>query len=108
MHQASSSRWLRSSLPQNSFSEDLEVPRCRYTRVTCLAYEPSCWIGDHSTTPMDVVGLASGVAAISAGWAHTRAATTGGAVKCLGWNGFAQLGDGTTTNRSTLVDVAWH
>jgi alpha-tubulin suppressor-like RCC1 family protein len=75
-----------------------------------------CWgnnyegqLGDGTTTdrhaPVDVVGLTSGVASISSGSGHTCAVTTSGGVKCWGWNGYGQLGDGTTTNRNTPVDV---
>ena len=75
-----------------------------------------CWgnnvvgqLGDNSTTqrltPVDVVGLASGVSAIAVGGYHTCALTTAGGVKCWGGNYDGQLGDNSTTNRLMPADV---
>jgi alpha-tubulin suppressor-like RCC1 family protein len=80
-----------------------------YTCAITSAAGIACWgdnsdgaLGDGTTTdrsaPVDVSGLTTGVAAVSAGLSHTCAVTTAGAVKCWGNNAFGELGDGTTAD----------
>ncbi|MCU1605286.1 MAG: putative serine/threonine-protein kinase pknL [Modestobacter sp.] len=57
-----------------------------------------------STIPVAVPGLA-GVVAIAAGCFHSVALLGDGTVVAWGWNGYAQLGDGTTVDRPTAVVV---
>lgn len=64
-----------------------------------------CWgdngqgeLGNNSSTsssvPVPVLGLGSGVEAVTAGQEYTCAIVSGGAVMCWGTNGVGQLGDG--------------
>ena len=78
--------------------------------LTCWGANESGQLGDNTTTqrraPVDVNGLASGVASLSSGGAHTCALTADSGAKCWGYNLYGQVGDGSTTQRKTPADVS--
>ena len=65
------------------------------------------WTGTTRLTPTAVT-MPSGVtfASLTAGRHHTCGLTSGGAAYCWGYNGYGQLGDGTTLNRLAPSVVA--
>jgi alpha-tubulin suppressor-like RCC1 family protein len=88
-----------------------------YTCARTSAGGAKCWgnndygmLGDGTTTerriPVNVSALGGGVATVAAGGGSTCALTSAGGVKCWGRNDSGQLGDGTTTERHTPVDVS--
>jgi alpha-tubulin suppressor-like RCC1 family protein len=77
--------------------------------VECWGYNGHDELGNgqdgDSVTPVDVVGLRSGVTAIAAGVRHSCAVTSMGGAKCWGY-GRGPLGDGTSGRQRTAVDVS--
>jgi alpha-tubulin suppressor-like RCC1 family protein len=87
----------------------------RHTCAVTTAGGLKCWgynlhgeVGNGGTTnvptPVDVIGLASGVATVCAS-AHTCVLTMAGGLKCWGRNDHGQVGDGGTADVHTPVDV---
>jgi alpha-tubulin suppressor-like RCC1 family protein len=60
--------------------------------------------GDHSYTPIPVMGL-SNVVSVSADFQEPEALRADGTIWMWGWNNLGQLGDGTTNNRSLPVQA---
>ena len=79
--------------------------------VVCWGGNSNGQIGDNSTIaraqPVNVIGLPFGSTAIAAGHGTTghTCAVVAGAVKCWGANSKGQLGDNSTTQRLTPVEV---
>ena len=88
-----------------------------HTCALLAAGTARCWgensqgqVGDGTTlvdrlVPTAVVGL-SGAVAVATGYGHSCAVLVDGTAKCWGYNGFGQLGDGTTTDRATPTVVS--
>ena len=79
-------------------------------RVACWGHNEAGGLGDGTSGMMRstwtfVSGLVDAVQ-ISSGAYHTCALRRGGRVLCWGLNDHGQLGDGTTTDRTTPVEVA--
>ncbi len=61
--------------------------------------------GNVSSVPVNVSGLTAGVSSLALGSGHSCARTTGGGVKCWGYNGHGQIGNNSTTDSHVPVDV---
>ncbi len=59
----------------------------------------------NAATPVDIAGLTTNVIDIAVGWTNACAVTTAGAVKCWGTNASGELGNGTSTDSATPVQV---
>ncbi len=59
----------------------------------------------NSATPVSVSGL-TGIISLSSGGAHSCALNNVGIVKCWGYNGYGQLGNGTDVSSSVPVSVS--
>lgn len=102
--------------PGNIFQRSISANAQRTCAITSLA-GLKCWgtnvngeLGDGSSSnrnsPVDVVGLTSGVSTVSSGESHTCAITTAGGALCWGKNSDGQLGDGTTSTRNAPTQVS--
>lgn len=84
--------------------------------ATMLYGAAKCWgandfgqLGNGTTTdsltPVTVTGLETSATEVIAGSGYACSLTTFATVKCWGWNDEGELGDGTTAERHTPVDV---
>ena len=81
--------------------------------VKCWGQTDTGQLGDGQTmqaskavpAPVDVVGLSSGMVAVTAGGHHSCALSKAGGVKCWGENNYGQLGNGSSEDSAVPVDV---
>ncbi|MFO0629302.1 MAG: fibrinogen-like YCDxxxxGGGW domain-containing protein [Polyangiales bacterium] len=75
--------------------------------VQCWGYNAYGQLGNSSTatsyTPVTVTGISTATNLLSSGYHQTCAVLADTSVRCWGYNGQGQIGDGTTTNRATAV-----
>ncbi|XLQ20013.1 MAG: tail fiber protein [Candidatus Moraniibacteriota bacterium] len=77
--------------------------------VSCWGYNAYGQVGDGTTTnatsPVQVLTGVNNIYGGNAAYASFCAAKIDGTVWCWGYNGYGQLGDGTTTNRSNPIQI---
>jgi hypothetical protein len=60
---------------------------------------------EYRASPTPVIGLSSGIVAVTGGANDSCALTSAGVVLCWGWNDYGELGDGTFLRRTRPVPV---
>lgn len=101
---------LDSGAAEVAIGETFACARTTQGGLRCWGYNDEGQLGDGSWTDqssaVDVVGLGSDVAMASPeGFAHACAVTTAGALYCWGYNLDGQVGDGTTIESGTPVEI---
>jgi alpha-tubulin suppressor-like RCC1 family protein len=104
--------------PISGLPSDISAITAGSDHACAISTEQSAWcwgtntlgqLGDGTTvdrsTAAPVIGLTSGVSAISAGHGYSCAVKTDGSLWCWGTNYDGQLGDGTETTQTTPVPV---
>lgn len=91
------------------------VPIVRAVRAGFGSGGVKCWGNGHAfgiaganserTAPVDVSGWGAGVATIAAGFSHTCAIASNGAVTCIGGNVSGQVGDGADREDWDMRDI---
>ena len=77
--------------------------------IKCWGLNSTGQLGDdtytNSNTPVNVINPPTGISRIHAGGDHTCVMTAGGATHCWGYNGYNQLGDGSSYSSPKPVAV---
>jgi alpha-tubulin suppressor-like RCC1 family protein len=78
--------------------------------VECIGYNYYGQLGNGATSKTATTtwqtAVGSGAVGVACGASHTCALMSNGQTQCWGYNAYGQLGDGTTTNRSSPVLVS--